>query len=497
MTPSIRLMTGLTLVLLTARGDASAASQATTPGQSSQEGAAVEALVAEAASGPPEFGADLLIRIAGSPAITDPVRKRELFETAFLRAYGAHESYKRVAPWALIDSRTGGFSRAYATGLDARTLQVRATLGMMAVDPARAREMFEWIDFYLPPATCGDALVPVADEYYAALGAIARRTFPATAEGRDEALRFLELYLWRAHLPSELPAAARSVHAFQARRDEAGYLETMLSALMEHGDRDPRSFSTFGLEITAKTGELGDEDRAMGVGGETLMRGLRKYLVANLSAARCIDSATETPIVDAFNAMVRRKAVPADIAAPIAARDALPAKTLGASSVEYYWQTPDAWRLADGLARLRDAVRGRGLRSEAIKRGSAWQTQAQDWLVDLELWNGTREPVDRDYFDEKSLLYGGFLDAGPPAGLRARALQSFVELLRRSDKDRDRRALWFSHVRSLLDRDDPLILAALDQSGDFVLTMYARAQRLQDAQPRESPRNIPRRGRVS
>ena len=146
---------------------------------------------------------------------------------------------------------------------------------------------------------------------------------------------------------------------------------------------------------------------------------------------------------------------------------------------------------------MRDAIRGRGLRGEAIKRGSAWQSQAQDWLVELDLWNGTREPVDRDYFDEKSLLYGGFLDTGPPAALRARALGSFVELLRRSDKDRDRRALWFSHVRSLLDRDDPVILAALDQSGDFVLSLYARAQRLLDAQPSESPRNIPRRGRVS
>jgi hypothetical protein len=493
MTRPIRLIAGLTVVLLAA---VSARSQPPAPGRSLPDSSAVDALVADAAGGPPEFGADLLIRIAASPAITDTARKRELFETAFLRAYGAHESFKRVAPWALIDSRTGGFSRAYATGLDVLTLQVRATLGMMAIDRARAQEMFEWIDFYLPPATCGDALVPIADEYYAALGAIAGRTFPGSVEGRNEALRFLELNQWRAHVPSELPAVARSVHAFQPRRDEAGYLETMLSALMEHGDRDPRSFSTFGLDITAKTGELGDEDGAMGVGGETLMRGLRKYLVANLSASRCIDSATENPIVDAFNAMVRRKAVPADIAAPIAARDALPAKMLGASPVDYYWQTANAWRLADGLTRLRDPVRVRSPRSDAIKRGSAWQAQAQDWLVDLDLWNGTREPVGRDYFDQKSLLYGSFLDTGPPTGLRTHAVRSLVEFLRRSDKDRDGRALWFSHVRSLLDRDDPLILAALDQSGDFVLALYARAQRLLDAQPRESPRNIPRRGRA-
>jgi hypothetical protein len=144
---------------------------------------------------------------------------------------------------------------------------------------------------------------------------------------------------------------------------------------------------------------------------------------------------------------------------------------------------------------LREPVRVRGPRSDAIKRTSAWQDQAQDWLTDLDLWNGAREPVDRDYFDQKGLLYATFLDTAPPASLRTRAVRSLVEFLRRSDKERDRRALWFAHVRSLLDRDDPLILAALDQSDDFVLTLYARAERLLDRQPSVSRRNIPRRGR--
>ena len=138
----------------------------------------IEALVFDVAGGPAEFSADLLIRLAGSPAVADPEWKRELLETAFLRAYGVHDSHKRAAPGAAVDSRAGGFTRAYATGLDALTLQVRAVLGMIPLDPARARELFEWIDFYLPPASCSDLLIPVADEYYAALGTIARRTFP-------------------------------------------------------------------------------------------------------------------------------------------------------------------------------------------------------------------------------------------------------------------------------------------------------------------------------
>jgi hypothetical protein len=444
----------------------------------------IEALVFDVAGGPAEFSADLLIRLAGSAAVADPEWKRELLETAFRRAYGVHDSHKRAAPGAAVDSRAGGFTRAYATGLDALTLQVRAVLGMIPLDPVRARELFEWIDFYLPPASCSDMLIPVADEYYAALGTIARRTFPPAADGRDQALRFLENNLWRARLPSEMPAVVRAVRAFQPRAVEAGYLEVSISALMERRERDARSFSTFGLDITTKTGELADLDRAAGVGGETLMRALRKYLVGELSGSRCSDSVAETPIVDAFNAMVRRGEVPADVATPIAANEMRPARFLGAARADRYWQTPDARRLVDGLVRLREPLLKRGAAVAAVKQTAAWQTQAQEWLLEVELWNGTREPVGRDYFDEKSLLYGGFLDLAPPAALKTRAIRSFVEFLRRSDKDRDRRALWFAHVRLLLDRRDPAVLTAFDQSGDFVLDLYARAERFLTAHRR-------------
>jgi hypothetical protein len=442
----------------------------------------VEALVFDVAGSPAEFSADLLIRLAGSAAVADMDWKRELLEIAFRRAYGVQEPHKRIAPNASVDSRAGGFTRAYATGLDALTLQVRAALAMLPVDPARSQELFEWIDFSLPPGSCGELLIPVADEYYAALSTIARRTFPPGAAGRDQALRFLEANLWRARLPSELPAVVRAVRAFHARGGEASYLEVSISALLERGERDTRGFATFGLDITTWTGELADFDRSEGVGGETLMRALRKYLVGELSGSRCGDSAAERPIVDAFNAMVRRRDVPADVATPIAASETRPARILGAAPADRYWETVEARRLVDGLGRLREPLQKAG--GATVKQTSAWQTLAQQWLEELELWNGSREPVGRDYFDEKSLLFGGFLDLAPPPALKTRAIRSFVEFLRRSDKDRDRRALWFAHVRLLLDRRDPAILTAFDQSGDFVLDLYARAQRVLTAHRR-------------
>ena len=141
----------------------------------SEKSAAVEALANDAAAVPAEFAADLFIRIAASPNLDDRARKRELLENAFMRAYGAQESFKRATPVAPFDSQAGGVARAYATGLDTLTLQLRAVAGLVTVSAARARELFEWITFYQPPAACESLLVPVADEYYAMLATIARR----------------------------------------------------------------------------------------------------------------------------------------------------------------------------------------------------------------------------------------------------------------------------------------------------------------------------------
>jgi len=442
----------------------------------SDNSAAVEALANDAAGAPPEFAADLFIRIAGSPNLDDPARQRELLENAFMRAYGAQESSKRAAPMVPFDSQAGGVTRAYATGLDALTLQLRAVMGLVPGDAARARQLFEWIDFYLPPASCDTLLAPVADEYYATLATIARRTFADTIEGHAEAVRFFEIYLWRAHLPSEIPGVLRAVRTMRLSRVEAGYFEGTLSALLEHVDRDARGFSNYGLDIVSLMSDLADADRKAGVSGETLMRAERRLLVAQLSAGRCADSVAETPIAETFNTVVRRRDFAPDLVAPLTTADVWPAKVLGAARAEPYWVSAEARPLLFGLLALRDAAAGR--RSAIIKRSPEWQAAAQRYLSDLELWDGSRERIERDYFDQKSLLYDVFLNVVLPGALRTRAVRSFVDFLRRSDTGRLPRALWFANVKRLLERGDAATLPAMEQSGHYLLSLYARAERL-------------------
>src|SRR5262245_14430397 len=107
--------------------------------------AVLESLVAAARGAPPEFEADALLRIAQSSKVDDDWR-RELLTDAFLRAYGAQESYRRIAFQVPRESRQGAEALADDSRLTRLSLQVRAIQLLSMVDPGRARELFEWID---------------------------------------------------------------------------------------------------------------------------------------------------------------------------------------------------------------------------------------------------------------------------------------------------------------------------------------------------------------
>src|SRR6185295_6236192 len=152
---------------------------------------AIDQLAADAASVPPEFEADVLLRISQLSKV-DKEWRRELLDTAYMRAYAAPEQHRRattrqVAP----DSRQGAQVFAYATALTRVTLQVRVVELMAFVDANHSRELFEWIELNLPPGTCSDPLVPSVDEYYGALLQVARRSY---ARNYFDSLNIFELY---------------------------------------------------------------------------------------------------------------------------------------------------------------------------------------------------------------------------------------------------------------------------------------------------------------
>ena len=146
--------------------------------------AAIEFLEADAASLPPEFEADVLMRLSQLSKV-DRAWRREMLDTAYMRAYAAPEQYRRATSQQMPpDSRQGAQVFAYTTALTRVTLQVRAVQLMARVEPLHARDLFEWIELNLAPGVCADPLVPAVDEYYRALGSIARTAYPEQSRRR-------------------------------------------------------------------------------------------------------------------------------------------------------------------------------------------------------------------------------------------------------------------------------------------------------------------------
>jgi hypothetical protein len=437
---------------------------------------ALQRLATDAASLPPELAADALIRIAASARVTDNAWKRQLLTEAFFQAYSARDAYRRGTPQSIpIDTRQGAELLASAMSLNRVSLQVRAAQLMAFVDRRAARELFEWIDLNPAAGICEDPLIAAVDEYYTALSLLARTTF---GNDRGEALRFLELYLWRARLPSEMPAVARAVLRFDPRPGEIAYLEALLSSILETGARDPRGFSASALDIVSRTSDFQQFEAKAGMEGIHLMDTVRGYLVNQMKGPRCADSVSESMTPAAFNTVLRRANLHFDIR--LIEETIIPSAVMGAERIDQFWQTGEARGLRERLFQLRGP--GREPVPLKVRETTEWKNGAEQVLVSVEQWTGRSERLERDYLAQKSLLFLGLLELVPPSTLRTRTIRAFVDFLRHADTDREREALWFAFVNRLIElsrgNDRPEILRAFDEAQHPVFAVYAKLERL-------------------
>jgi hypothetical protein len=445
----------------------------------------IEALAHRAQALPAEFAADVLLRLAASARVRDIDWKRELIEDGWNRTYAVQEPFRRTAPAAPSDTRAAALSRAYDTGLDRVSLQTRAARAMAPISASRAREIFEWIDFELKPSACQDALVPALDDYYETLAAIARSTFGTSPDDRAEALFYFELFMWKATYPSEMASVVKAVQRYRATREDAQYLESVLGWMFDRGERAPREFATVGDELISKIAQVDDSDRQLGVIGGPLLRGARRYLVAQASGPRCADSQAETRAAAAFNRLADRRAANVTGLLQIAGSETRPARVLSPVSHDFLWQTADSRRLRDeGSALFGDR---KGQTPMAVKRTKPWQDRAEAFLADLEHWVGAREPSERDYLYEKAVLLTGLTEIASDGPLLARAIGTSVNFLRTS-AGRLPPGLWFTHVSRMLDLargpSRRLVLDAFDSSGEPSLATYSHLERLRTPVPR-------------
>jgi hypothetical protein len=220
-------------------------------------------------------------------------------------------------------------------------------------------------------------------------------------------------------------------------------------------------------------------DSATGVTGFTAMDGLRSYLVAQLKAPRCADNVSATVTPSTFNAALRRTRADSDVR-PLESDLTRPLSTLAPARIDLFWQSGEAARMHDALARLHgpDAAP----LPMRTRQTAEWRSQAERLLTDVEQWSGLSEPTERDFFYEKSALFTLMLELMPPSTLRGRTLHSFVEFLRHTEAEVSRRTLWFAFVNRLLELAHGSfraeVLSSMEQSRQPVLSLYARLERV-------------------
>ncbi len=268
----------------------------------------IDPVVGLAQSAGPAFGADALLKL--SSAITDSARKRRLIEEAFARAATVEPEFPLVpVPIGFADSVPAMAAISSRLGVDRLSLQTRAVGAMVAVDPQRARRMFESIPIPAPPvATCQDLTVADAKSYYTAMTGVAGAAFEKTkkgAAGRDEfVLAHLEGIVSASQV---LPAAKVLAEAgLGAAALERGL--TSLGNAVRGLRRDDRAFTllVLGEEDGTELDALDRACRAAGVPTAVFMQSMYRLLASNLAAERCSDTGTSAHLRERETTALRR-----------------------------------------------------------------------------------------------------------------------------------------------------------------------------------------------
>jgi hypothetical protein len=440
-------------------------------------------------SAPPEFAADLLIRIAQSSKVTYPIWRVELLEEAFRLASDAQQPYKRkYASWNAIDTRAGFLGYAFELELDALSLQCRAVKAMLSVDKQKARTLFNEIPkLDLKPISCEESLVYDVSNFYALLTNIEQTAFSAKEIRRNEHIYFLQSHISNMVSPVQIGPIAKTILALNLSHSEFQILAYAFSNALEKISGNDRSF-WFSEDITEhEINKLLTACQNREMSSDDLLRAYRTYLIKQLSGRRCADSygwfkGIASDYTKVFNNRMRLKSTKNIL--PISAEEIRPSEIGGDEKVFFYWQSPKAKEALAKIQSLRFGTANKPL-IDAERETADWKTKVNDFLKDMAAWHREDEKAEEDYFHQRCHLYVNLLELVPPGPIRDYVLKSYVAFLNEFDLVRNSRIEWFWQanylIRIVTSVDEEMrskLIETLGVSRNPVLYLYTELGRL-------------------
>jgi hypothetical protein len=418
---------------------------------------AIRPMVETARAAPPEMFADIVARLVEAGSIPQKDPQVDLLDEAFHAAAGAKEPVRLIAIQAIQpDTRAIYRAKAGQLGLDALSLQSRILKELLTVDRPKARELF---DQMVHPAQdvrgCDDPLLRDLSPYYEIAGAIAQSAFTAAEKEKDVHIQFLLTVLSQVKSPTELAAFASALESVQLKREQFELLLASFAKTMESTDANFRSFAISIDTLQPEVETMTRRADSAHIGTEALVKAYRKYLVAQLTAARCNDNFSGAPNAVAWIGMRT---------SPLSADETTPAKTEGVVKANPYFQLPDSQQVALGLRQLQAGDHS----------APDWPSRLADFLRDYSAWQPPGDEM--DVFHQRATVLAALLAAVPPGDDRDHILAMCDALLQSSDAEQQSPAEWLWQAKRLMEAagaDAPKMLASFRASGDPALLLYA------------------------
>lgn len=463
-------------------------------------GPALADLAEQARSLPAEFAAEALLRLSGSSESTEAARKREWIEEAFRLASSAQQPFARRY-W--LGSRAGTFDKAYAQGMDTCTLQCRAVQAMLAVDRKKAREMFAEIPApRLPRLTCDDPLVYDVSIFYATLTKVAAETFDPKEIAADEPLHLVQRYIADLVSPVQVAPSARMLAGASPKAGALDLLANSFAAALKQIPSDDRSFSASlsgDSNASAAIAELASACTLKQINPAPLLDAWRAYLVRNLSAARCADTASAESATASFGAFSRQAA--AEVAysgTPGAVRffnekmrtgemraisedEVAPAKIEGKARAADQCDSGPCRDLSSQYRNLVLAPSGMPF-TDAQKSGGEWGAKLREFLAAVAEWKSSDDSSNE--FEWKSRFFMDVFNVAVSGPDRDAVLSAYLAWLSQNSYQIVHRVEWFYPVNAMILRafgDARTMKSAIREllsSKDPVISLYAQLEQL-------------------
>jgi hypothetical protein len=412
----------------------------------------VPPIVELARAAPPEFFADAIVKLVQAGKIPQSEQQVELLEEAFSVAAGAKESMRLTGlPGTPPDTREIYRSKAGELGLNTLSLQSRIVRELVTLDRAKARELFERIARpKLEPRPCADPLIADVSAYYEAAAVIAQSTFTDREKESELHVQFLAAQLEGAQSPNELAPYAREIQSVGLSTPEWRLLLAGIAAKLQSIPTDYRPFAMYLDALQSELANLIESGRANQIGVDEVVQSFRKYLVKQLTAARCgPDLAIGLEQV-------------AWLQPPPTEDESKPAKRKESFKVaQTYFESEDSKQIGTALNRLRSA-------------GDDWKHAFSDFLRDFSAWRP--DGSDIDVFHQKATVLRALLEITPRGEDRDRVLNLCVAFLQLSPAERQSPAEWLWEAKTLAELanlDTPKLVSQFRNSQSLSLSLYA------------------------